>query len=136
MWSRAVVCALAGLVALPACLEDNARPYDEYLGDLAELVDAGVDAGDEPTDAGPPLCSDPAPGAAITVEFVNRTGRNGRLVWANEQCVTVQYAQLDNGATHVQPTYVGHAWRLLRETTDTIVGQVIVADGQTMVTFE
>lgn len=121
--------ATLGTAVWGACLESDARPYEDYLADLPEQVDPIA------PDAGPPLCTETS-GAAITVEFVNRTGRNGRLVWANELCATMQYATIRNGEMHSQGTYVGHAWRLLRADDDQILDQVIVGEGQTSVTFQ
>ena len=112
------------------CLEKDGRPYDEYLADLADLVDAGPKP-----DAGPPLCTE-SDGAPITVVFTNRTGRNGQLVWANHQCTTIPYAMINNGQSAMQQTFVGHAWRLVRSNTTEILDQVVIADGQTSVTFE
>lgn len=119
-----------------ACLDGSGRSYQEYIADINELSDAATQIDGAPSsDAQTPLCSE-AGLASIHVLFTNKTGQNGRLMWANESCVLTQYAEIAAGQSYTQQTYVGHAWRFLAVGSDRLLDQVRIVDGQTEVDFQ
>jgi len=124
--------------ALAGCLRDGARPYEDYLEDLAKLPDAGT-PGDGMLDAETgPLCSQsPVPLQPLDVTFSNRTGMDGDLVWIKPDCTPMPIARLDNGADVTAGTYVRHVWRLELRNSDQVIGaEVRLASDTTMVVFE
>jgi hypothetical protein len=50
--------------------------------------------------------------AATTVTFVNRGRFPLSVDWLDWEGAPRRYVELAPRATHVQPTYVGHVWRL------------------------
>jgi hypothetical protein len=85
---------------------------------LPEEVDAG--AVDSVPDAGE-RCSGPA-GGASTVFFGNVGTSTVHLRWVTAACAEVSYAAIPPGGGVNQPTFIGHVWRLRR---DTIAGPLL-----------
>lgn len=87
-------------------LDDVTCSSDETLLDAdGAPIEAIVDT------TPPPTCSVDG-GAAVAVTFENASARTVSLYWVDQGCGETLYASLVPGATHDQPTYVGHAWRL------------------------
>ena len=98
--------ALALPLTLPAlllgCLEGDFNPLGQP--DASSGTPAVVLAGT--------TCSGPGT-QPVTLTFENRmSNRSLDLLWVDQHCTEVKYATLWPGANHVQPTFVGHPWRL------------------------
>lgn len=133
-----------------ACVDRDARPYDEFVQDYQRIASADLgagepDAADPKTDTGnatdPDGGEDPEPdrcsetgGDAIDVTFANETGVAGTLVWVDFECNELPYAELAVGGTHAQSTFVGHVWRLVAA--DRRITQVTVAAGDTTIELQ
>lgn len=89
---------------VPGC-EDAGR----RLVDAASERDAG---GPEPADAGP-RCSLPSLEAA-TLIIANVGSETLFLRWVTQSCTETSYPTLAPGSSLVQPTFVGHVWRVRR----------------------
>lgn len=50
---------------------------------------------------------------AVTVDFVNRTGKTLKVYWIDWNGKPVYYRTITNGQTKRQITYTGHVWRLV-----------------------
>jgi VHL beta domain len=124
------------LVALSTGCLREARPYEDYLEDLARLPDAGTGTRDATVDAGP-LCSQMSSFQAIDVTFSNRTGMNGDLIWIKADCMPMPFAMVDSNVDLTLGTFIGHVWRLEMRGSDQIIGgEVRIAANQTTVVFE
>jgi hypothetical protein len=110
MWFRrksVMVLALSTLGGVAGCLEGDPNPLgppDASSGSPASPVPPVVQPGT--------ACSGPGT-QAVTLTFENRTSnRSLELLWVDQHCTEVRYATLGPGASQVQPTFVGHPWRL------------------------
>lgn len=143
-WLVSVV-ALSGLIA---CVDHDARPYDQYVRDYSQIHDIALpedDAGPQEDDAGPreedaattrplPTTCSPSGGDAVEVTFVNAGSVDGTLTWVDFDCEDRPYAELAVGAAHRQSTFTGHVWRLVTPTqvldeVTVTVGNITVAMG-------
>jgi hypothetical protein len=55
-------------------------------------------------------------GTEISVLVRNDTAEPVMLYWVNAQCEEVQYGEIAAGHSAIQPTYVGHVWRMKHAT--------------------
>jgi hypothetical protein len=112
-----------GLGLLPvlaaACLEGDPNPVGQSgtSGTSGTPGSSGFPVGSSGSPAPPtvqPTAACSGPGTqAVTLTFKNQTAdRSIDLLWVDQQCTEVRYATLGPGASHVQPTFVGHVWRM------------------------
>jgi hypothetical protein len=111
---------LLGLGLLPvlaaACLEGDPNPVGQS-GTSGSPGSSGFSVGSSgstppPTVQPTAACSGPGT-QAVTLTFKNLTAdRSIELLWVDQQCTEVTYVTLGPGASHVQPTFVGHVWRM------------------------
>jgi hypothetical protein len=102
LWLAA--CALAG------CLDDHARPLDEFQASLPDAEGSGPDFGVQP-DMGPQPCSDPGFLPPKHVRFVNQATLTLTLLWVDPMCLEHEWASLMPAGALEQDTFVGHVWR-------------------------
>jgi hypothetical protein len=114
---------------LYACLDVDARPYEEYLAELDRLdglndtddsdnsddsdINADTDDTDDTDDPGfePSLCSEDG-GVAQTVSFGNLAGVHADLYWVPSDCQPVTMLLIAAGESGSLNTQVGHAFWL------------------------
>ncbi len=151
-----ILLSIAASLALVSCVDaDNARPYDAFVADYQRALNPDLGAFDDmgapdapvdlPPDMPPPdmppadmaqqQCSGAA-GTPINVTFVNQTGRAGRMVWVDSQCIPRPYARVGAGSSVAQGTFTRHVWRLVDETAGQTLGEVTVTQQQTTYIFE
>lgn len=126
---------VAVAVLLGGCLRDGARPYEDYLEDLARLPDAGTARDSTSSVDAAPLCSVMS-FQSIDVTFSNRTGFQGDLIWVKPDCTLMPITMVGHGADVTVSTFVGHAWRLEERGSDRVLGEVRIEPNQTTVLFE
>lgn len=141
---RRFIPILVCLRALPGCLPDPERSLEAYAEQVARERDAAPDGaapdaaadavaegpdGAAPADQGtadafdrpPPVCSEGG-GDAIVVAFNNRYEEKSiGVFWVDGVCDEREYAVLRPGETHIQNTYVLHAWRLRDHATGALI---------------
>lgn len=52
------------------------------------------------------------------ITFTNNSGKTRQIFWIDFEGVRVQYGNIAPGATHVQPTFLGHAWLIANQDAD------------------
>jgi hypothetical protein len=116
---------------------------DIVLDDLDDLdagddADAGVDAGPLPFEIVAPTggkytiyppgtnlpCS--KSGLAVTFRLENRSNANVRLFWYDYSCDEVDYGKVDRNRGRSQGTFVGHRWRVRRDSDDKLLGDFVI----------
>ena len=106
------------LPALAAgCLEGDPNPVGQS-GTSGTPGSSGFTVGSSGGSPTPPtvqpgtVCSGPGT-QAVTLTFENQTNnRSIDLLWVDQSCMEVTYASIGPGASHGQPTFVGHVWRM------------------------
>ena len=99
------------------CLEGDPNPVGQSGASSGTPGSSGFTVGSSGSPAPPVVqpsgvCSGPGT-QPVTLTFKNLTAdRSIELLWVDQQCTEVRYATLGPGATHVQPTFLGHPWRL------------------------
>ncbi len=108
---------LPALGGVAGCLEGDPNPVGQQ-GNSGTSGTSGFPTSGSSGTPTPPVvqpgttCSGPGT-QAVTLTFKNLTdNRSIDLFWVDQHCTEVKYAQLGPGATQVQPTFVGHPWRL------------------------
>ena len=118
------VVALGGLLtSLGGCLEGDPNPF-------ADAGSATVEGGGGP--AGSPSPTDRCSAGSdqrVTLTFLNRTSSDVTVYWVDFDCVERLYATLSPGREHVQPTFVGHPWRLRHAATGAFYKEYTSDDG-------
>jgi hypothetical protein len=116
-------------VFLGGCLDDEARPLDDFLDDsqyVQGLPDAALpDVGF--ADPGPEQCSDPGFLPGKHVRFENRTPIPLALFWVKPECAEQPWATILPGLSLDQDTFVGHVWRV-RTQEDRRVFEIRITD--------
>jgi hypothetical protein len=119
--ARASMLLVLGLLPglATGCLEGDPNPIGQSgtSGTSGTPASSGFTVGSSGSPTPPTVqpgtaCSGPGT-QAVTLTFKNQTNnRSIELLWVDQQCTEVTYATLGPGASHVQPTFVGHVWRL------------------------
>jgi hypothetical protein len=113
--------SLALVLLLPAlvmgCLEGDPNPVGQPNASSGSPGSSGFTSGSSGTPTPPVVlpgtaCSGPG-NQPVTLTFKNQTSnRSLDLLWVDQHCTEVKYATLGPGGSQVQPTFVGHPWRL------------------------
>lgn len=121
----AVLAAVLPLVA--GCLEGDPNPTKQ--GATSGTITPGTSGGTSglPTATPSGACSQGS-ASAVNVTFRNQTSdRSIDLYWVDYQCMEVLYSTLSPGASRLQPTFVGHPWRLRDSTTHVLYKEFIAS---------
>lgn len=83
----------------------------------------------------PPQVCSKASGASATLTIVNACSKTTlRLSWINQQCGETVYATVPPGGSYVQPSFVGHPWRIRNAATSALMREVVaLGPGRTTV---
>lgn len=83
----------------------------------------------------PPQVCSKASGASATLTLVNACPKTTLLLsWINLQCGETSYATVPPGGSYVQPSFVGHPWRIRNAATQALMREIpALGQGQTTV---
>lgn len=83
----------------------------------------------------PPQVCSKASGASATLTVVNACSKTTlRLSWITQQCGETVYATVPPGGSYVQPSFVGHPWRIRNAATSALMREIpALGQGQTTV---
>jgi hypothetical protein len=111
-----LVLACSGALVM-SCLEGDPNPVGQPNASSGSPGSSGFTSGSSGTPTPPVVlpgtaCSGPGT-QPVTLTFKNQTSnRSLDLFWVDQHCTEVKYATLGPGISVMQPTFVGHPWRL------------------------
>ncbi|MBS2018159.1 MAG: hypothetical protein JST00_35130 [Deltaproteobacteria bacterium] len=65
-------------------------------------------------------------GAATAFRFENRSPSNVRMYWYDYACVEDDYGKVNKNTAYTQGTYVGHRWRVRRDSDGKLLGDFVL----------
>lgn len=66
------------------------------------------------------------PGLGTSFRFENRSPSSVRIYWYDYDCVERNYGKVNKNVAFTQGTFVGHRWRIRRESDDALLGDFVI----------